>query len=461
MRAAGRASTIRRTSCSRSPPRWASCASSCSGRTPRRSSRSSATSPRDARSPTRLPTCRTCCCCSSTPSESICPKPSLRSSRRTPQSTRSKNRAAPRANTPSSSRSGRTALRAPPRAPRAREKAQQRARAGCVRPACSGRSTDARGDELEPRAPRRVERRLGGVDDAARQAGRRRSPPRGGRPATSARAAACGPPIGVAAPDLARAPHAAAPQPARADLARRVGSLAEPDVAQVLHRQVVVRRRVGRRGEHERDRRVGGRALARVAERDLGVGRSRRNRVAQLGQLARELARASCGTAPPSCPRGRSCFSRTAFVSDARYETFTTIDENTASSSPRNALVRRGDPGAQRLELAQHVRRVPASRPRAGSRRAASRRSRTRARDSSVSLRARERKRGEQRLVGRAQRARATRTATGETSQPNARRPAARASTSTVPPPQNGSNTESPGKSAIRSRAASACMPAG
>jgi hypothetical protein len=135
-------------------------------------------------------------------------------------------------------------------------------------------------------------------------------------------------------------------------------------------------------------------------------------------------------------------------VSDSRYETLT-IAENTAGG-PR-ILVRGRDAGAQRFELA--ARAVQPALDHRSTRRAAGLR---RASRKPVSLRARERAVS---ASSGAAHARARRAPPPATRRSRTRRRRAR-STSTVPPPQKGSNTES-GNSAIRSRAASACMPAG
>ena len=184
------------------------------------------------------------------------------------------------------------------------------------------------------------------------------------------------PPIGVAAPDLARAPHAAAPQSPRTDLERRVGTLAEPDVAQVLHRQVVVRRRVGRRGEHERDLRRRPR-FARVGEHDLGlpgVPAGARRAAPPAGARARA---SSCGTGSRSCPRadrasrarpGVRCALRD--LDQDRREHRLEQPRARARPTPRS---RRAAPRARAARAAR-----TSARPRAAPRRAAAAPSRTR-----------------------------------------------------------------------------------
>ena len=301
-----------------------------------------------------------------------------------------------------------------------------------VRPACSGRSTEARATR---RRPARSAASWVGWDASTMPVGSKTVADHDHQvPAGRERARrVLRPRFGVASPAFARAPHAFAPAPPRADLERRVGSLAEPDVAQVLHRQVVVGGGVGRRREHQRDRL--GRLCLRASSRAICASGTPAGSASRSSSCWRASSRARLWNGRRGGARGPIVLSRAALVSDARQDTFTTIDENAATASraarrpirrcPRAApRARRSTWGANQLSSTRSSA-AGGSGPRDDAARACS-----------ASLRERERSAVSVASSGVAQRTRATRTAIGERSAPKARRPAARASSSVVPPPQ-------------------------
>ena len=156
-------------------------------------------------------------------------------------------------------------------------------------------------------------------------------------------------------------------------------------------------------------------------------------------------------------PGGRWCLTRSWLVSDFRQLTFTKMLEKQASSSGctsagacttplRMASSSTSVLGEYQLDTASTLVSDGLS---------------VDWRASAAILRPNDRKLLTTSAFAAAVRAPATISATGEMSRPTARRPASRASTRTVPPPQNGSKTLVPGSASMNAFAANGCKPAG